>query len=60
MEYIHKSIYYMVRLEGFEPSTYGLEVQKSTLLSCFIFAYTFLHYPLNAFKIRLILAIKNK
>ena len=41
----------MARLAGFEPATYGLEVRKSILLSCFIFAYTFLHYPLNAFKI---------
>ena len=33
MEYIHKPIYYMVRLEGFEPSTYGLEVRCSIQLS---------------------------
>ena len=33
MEYTHKSLYYMVRLEGFEPSTYGLEVRCSIQLS---------------------------
>ena len=27
MEYIHKSLYYMARLAGFEPATYGLEVR---------------------------------
>ena len=31
MEYIHKSLYYMVHLEGFEPSTYGLEVFKALI-----------------------------
>ena len=34
MEYIHKPIYYMVRLEGFEPSTYGLEVYLSKISIC--------------------------
>ena len=32
MEYIHKSLYLLVRLEGFEPSTYGLEVFKASIM----------------------------
>jgi hypothetical protein len=50
----------MVRLVGFEPTTYGLEVRKFNVLSCFIFAYTSPHYPLNPHKTRLILDLKNK
>ena len=33
MEYIHKSLYYLARLAGFEPATYGLEVRCSIQLS---------------------------
>jgi hypothetical protein len=33
MEYTHKSLYYMARLAGFEPATYGLEVRCSIQLS---------------------------
>ena len=29
----HKSLYYLVRLVGFEPTTYGLEVRCSIQLS---------------------------
>ena len=29
MEHTHKSLYYLARLAGFEPATYGLEVISS-------------------------------
>jgi hypothetical protein len=32
MEYIHKSLFYMARLAGFEPATYGLEVFKASIM----------------------------
>ena len=33
MGYTHKSLYLLVRLAGFEPATYGLEVRCSIQLS---------------------------
>ena len=33
MEYIHNPLYYLARLAGFEPATYGLEVRCSIQLS---------------------------